>query len=351
MRIVSLFSVVLIIALGQSQAFGQTFGARTTGGTISAGNRTAFGGGGNGVGGVTGSGQAFQQLESLGSVEGGERYIRDNRQATQFVGNDSLEQVGFVGVVGRGLQNVNANGGSSFVGGLSGGGLGGMTGGLGGGLNSGLGGLGGRNTMGGGLTGGLGGMTGGLGMGAGGLGGIGGTSRLGGGGLGTGGLTGGLTGAGVGSNGMGIASMNAGGMGAGGFGGQTGFGAAGNANRSINFQTQMKVRFRHPERSTTISSSDLQQRLNHSSRIPASSNVQVQSQGQTVTLTGYVPNDEARVLAVQLALLEPGVTDVVDQMTVGSEDPYTDSDSNLDLNPAPTPGSLVVPDVPNPSDR
>lgn len=345
MRIVSLFSVVLIIALGQSQAFGQTFGARTTGGTISAGGRTAFGNSGGTNGG------SLSELANIGSDENqNARYIRENRQANQFVGNDSLEQVGFVGAVGRGLQNVNANGGASFVGGLSGGGLGGMTGGLGGGLNSGIGGLGGgRNTMGGGLTGGLGGMSGGLGMGTGGLGGIGGTSRLGGGGLGTGGLTGGLTGAGLGSNGMGIASMNAGGMGAGGFGGQTGFGAAGNANRSINFQTQMRVRFRHPERTSTISSSDLQQRLNHSSRIPASSNVQVQSQGQTVTLTGYVPNDEARVLAVQLALLEPGVTDVVDQMTVGSEDPYTDSDSNLDLNPAPTPDSLVVPDVPTPA--
>ena len=58
-----------------------------------------------------------------------------------------------------------------------------------------------------------------------------------------------------------------------------------------------------------------------SSRVFANSNVTVTANGRTVTLRGQVGSDRERKLAERIALLEPGVDQVVNQLSVVAADP------------------------------
>ena len=86
-----------VAILTTGSAWGQS--SRNIGGTISGGNRTAFGGGSsggasgaNGGTGVQGTaGSRINQIASAGQITGSERYVRDNRTAGQFVGSDQSD--------------------------------------------------------------------------------------------------------------------------------------------------------------------------------------------------------------------------------------------------------------------
>lgn len=127
----------------------QAFGNRNLGGTISAGSRNSFGAGGGGAFGQSGSGVrgAIDAIDTSGDIiSGNERYLRDNRSVSQFVGSDSAD-TGFVGSLTNGTANSMT--GFGGVGGRSGfGGQGGF-GGIGGiGSLGGLGGFGGQGMFG-----------------------------------------------------------------------------------------------------------------------------------------------------------------------------------------------------------
>lgn len=111
-------------------AWGQAFGQRNLGGTVSAGNRSFTTGGnpsgGLGAGGGTtgiGAGSTMADQSSVGQISGSERFMRDQRQAGQFVGADSGENTGLVGAVQSGAGG-QLGGQNMGLGGLGQGGLG-----------------------------------------------------------------------------------------------------------------------------------------------------------------------------------------------------------------------------------
>ena len=98
-------------AAGGSQGM---FGARSLGSSLSAGNRGfAGGGGGQGAGGGGRGGVAGQTLQgdTAGQLTGNERFLRDARQAGQFVGADPNDApVGMTQVLnGQGRTNTGLN--------------------------------------------------------------------------------------------------------------------------------------------------------------------------------------------------------------------------------------------------
>ena len=301
-----------------SSIFSSSVLAQRTGGT----GGTTFGGGNRGTFGTNGTspdavGAQISNIIEQGVSAEGTRFDRDSRPANAFVGWDSAEDnFGFVGVVGRG--GVNQSSGNGFVGansfgGNNRGGLGGTLGGLG-------------------NTGGLGGRTGGLGnsFGTTGLGTTG--SRTGFGGLGQTGRNG------SGIGGLGQTGFNRGGTGgigglggAGGFGGigqggRTGVGGIGGvggntSNQQILYQTRLSVRFRTPSRSTNALQTKVANQLNTSSRIQRRSNIIVSVREKKATISGTVATQRDRQLAIALALLEPGISAVDDDLVVTEEAP------------------------------
>lgn len=75
---------VWIIAVGGASASGQLFGPRSLGQPLSAQPRP-------------GLGNVDEAVESAGTLTGSERFLRDNRDATDFVGVDRQETNSFVG--------------------------------------------------------------------------------------------------------------------------------------------------------------------------------------------------------------------------------------------------------------
>lgn len=309
---------------------------------ISAGGGDNFGTqGGRNIGGANGgfgSGNTSGEIQVFGMSAEGTRFDRDTRQPGQFVGADSAENIGFVGVLGGNTINSQTSTGSRASGGLSSYGTGSQssrsgttfgtnrrtTGTQGFGGTGALGNLGRSGSFGGGTSGGgafgnnFGGTFGGqrnagLGGGVGGLGGLGGqatalTTGLGGTGrtnqLGTAGRTMGVGGRNTTSTGFGATAAN--------------FGMTGTTSRTpINFQTHLNVRFeRPPTLATNLPATNLQRRLNASDRLRKMGSINVTVQDRTARLTGTVSSNRDRELARGLALLEPGISSVEDELVV-----------------------------------
>jgi osmotically-inducible protein OsmY len=118
--LVAMAAAILVVAaepaLGQisgqsGRGSSGTFGSRSLGGTLSAGQRTFAGSGGQGV----------QNQAQVGQISGSERYVRGNRQPGQFVGADAADTSSFfsalsAGGLGSGLQGQgNLRGGASAL--------------------------------------------------------------------------------------------------------------------------------------------------------------------------------------------------------------------------------------------
>ncbi len=98
-------------------------------------------------------------------------------------------------------------------------------------------------------------------------------------------------------------------------------------NRSVNIRTTLSVAFQYPELSENAVQTNAQKHLN----IPALSrlgSIEVEMLDRTATLRGSVATSGDRELAVRLAQLEPGISQVVDQLTVIETDSETESPSD-----------------------
>jgi osmotically-inducible protein OsmY len=81
-HIVLLSALAVAVGIG-SEAWGQLFGQRNLGRTRSRPQRPTM---------------TRQTLENVGSVDANARYVRGNRDTSDFVGTDSRDQQGFVGL-------------------------------------------------------------------------------------------------------------------------------------------------------------------------------------------------------------------------------------------------------------
>lgn len=258
-RILAAAALCAALASSAKEAAAQTsgmFGSRNMGSSVSAGTGGAFGGssrtvtGGAGSGGGVGGGT--ENAAAGGTINGNERFLRENRQGA-FVGGDSADNTA--------LRSQGANGAA-------------------GGMN-GMGGMGGMN--------GLGGL---------------GQNRL-------------------GQNGLGGLGQNR--LGQNGFGGLNGMNGTNNASRgSISRATRggreyaVKLipdfEFDRPEGSALQTT--VVKRLAQSSALKKLPGVDVAMDGRTAVLSGAVPSDRDRKLIEAIVKLEPGVSEVDNQLTV-----------------------------------
>ena len=212
-------------------------------------------------------------------------------QTGQLNSNAAIARDPFVGrslgwsprsLEGQQPNSINSSFTSSLGTGL-GGGLGGGRGGFGGGLGGGLG---------GGFGGGLGGGFGGGGLG-GGLGG------------GRGGFGGGLGG------GLGGGFNQLGGNQFGGQGGQT---------TRQTLRAKMTIGFEWPALPVNVVSARFEKRLSSIPRLKILTPVKVTMEKETAILRGTVARERDRDLIARLALLEPGISNVRNQLIVAPED-------------------------------
>lgn len=277
---IALPSIALAQLGGQTSG---TFGSRNLGGTIS--NPTTGFSGQNqsysaGVG--ASSGATTGGLEGAGQVSSNDRFVRGARQAGQFVGGDSGE----ARAVGQQNAGANAQTGNGMNGLNSG-----RNGQLGGGLNGRNGQLGGVGGLGGGLNSGLNRNA------------RGGTGQL-----------GGL------------------------FGANSDFGGGGASQKPL--RTPLVLGFEMPAaaRNTRLTT-HFQTRLARVPQLQASGPLNIQVEGQTAVLRGQVASEHDRALAARLALLEPGIANVKNELTVVPKATVPAAESI----PTPTPAATVVP--------
>jgi osmotically-inducible protein OsmY len=157
------------------------------------------------------------------------------------------------------------------------------------------------------------------------------------GGLSNRGINGAQNGAQSGVNGQrGAGQFGAGQMG--GAGGQYGGGAYGQNNRNNNRQqnanaqgvrsrteipiaTSYTIGFSTPSVAPTAISTKISQQLNRSHSIASAGGVNVQMVGKTAVLQGTVASDHDRNMASQVAMLEPGVSQVKNELQVTGSAP------------------------------
>ena len=142
----------------------------------------------------------------------------------------------------------------------------------------------------------------------------------GGGGFGRGGFGGGGFG--------GIGRGGRGGFGGGGFGGGQ-FGRGGATQGRGTYGTAVRVQYGGPVVANTNASANLQQRLAATPQIQSASGVTVaMSQSRTAVLRGTVASEHDRLLAARMALLNPGISQVQNELSVArpsdSETPSLD---------------------------
>jgi osmotically-inducible protein OsmY len=94
--------------------------------------------------------------------------------------------------------------------------------------------------------------------------------------------------------------------------------AAGRRSTSTEIRARLQVGFSLPATASGPAqvSNTLVQRLSRSPRVQAVSPIEVLVQGQTATLQGIVATDYDRALAAQIALLEPGIFQVRNELVV-----------------------------------
>ena len=143
---------------------------------------------------------------------------------------------------------------------------------------------------------------------------------------------GGRGGMGMGGMGPGLGGFNQfgglGGLGLPGFG-QNAFGAqggrgnrgqrgVGGRNNQIRYRTTMRVGFEPPARPVGVTSAQVAVRLQKSSQLNWVSPVQVQLVDRTAILRGTVATEHERALAEQVVLLEPGVSQVQNEIRLAA---------------------------------
>lgn len=274
---------------------GNSFGGMAGGGAAGGGGLQLGGGGQSG-----GQGGSAQQGgdTGVGQLSGTERYLRDNRQPGQFVGNDSSEANtnGFIGALSSSGGAATGARGASGLGGAAGmTGMGGVEGMMGLGGMSSLGGMGG-------LGGGMGGIGGRMGLGGmSGLGGIGGMGIMGRGGM--------MSRGGM----MGMGGMM-GGRTVGGF-----FPNSQNSGGGAPIRNTVSVGFTPPAPAANAAGRRLTGLLRRSSRIQQVTPIEVELRGRTAILRGTVATAHDRDLARLAVLLEPGISQVRNELAVAGQ--------------------------------
>jgi len=94
--------------------------------------------------------------------------------------------------------------------------------------------------------------------------------------------------------------------------------AGGGDRRQATVRAEWQVAFAHPERAPAELSADLKVRLARSLRFRPGSVAEVELENRTVTLRGVVASEHDRILAEKLALLEPGVSRVQNELRVAA---------------------------------
>ncbi len=113
--------------------------------------------------------------------------------------------------------------------------------------------------------------------------------------------------------------------GIGGFGGGTGFGAGGRnaqttqrngGSTQLPIRAPIRIGFTYATVSSAVVSSRFTRRLSNLPGIQLTSPVQVTMEGQTAVLQGTVASENDRDLIGRLAVLEPGIAEVRNELTV-----------------------------------
>jgi|GEM_PF-2267780 len=112
----------------------------------------------------------------------------------------------------------------------------------------------------------------------------------------------------------------------------------GGQNRRPVYRTQRVVGFEYKLPSAATASAALGNRITRAVRVPGAK-VEVMLQDRTAILQGVVPNAHARELAAQLALLEPGVYQVQNDLQVAT-DPFLDASAVQGNGVLPPAGGL-----------
>lgn len=111
-----------------------------------------------------------------------------------------------------------------------------------------------------------------------------------------------------------------GGLGAlGGFGrGNTGFGNQFGAQTAPEpvIRFRMTLGFSHPQPAPTTISTNLSQRLSRIQQLPSAKSVAVTVEDRTAVLAGQVDSEREKRLIEKLAMMEPGVSEVRNELTV-----------------------------------
>ena len=94
-------------------------------------------------------------------------------------------------------------------------------------------------------------------------------------------------------------------------------------NRTVNLQTQMTIGFQYASLPETQVRNTVERRLNSSSRIQKRGSLQLEVEDRIATLRGVVATEEDRELAVRMARLEPGISEVLDELSVASSEDST----------------------------
>ena len=100
--------------------------------------------------------------------------------------------------------------------------------------------------------------------------------------------------------------------------------------RTVNLRTQMTVGFQYPRLEAPQLRTTIERRLNSTSRIQTRGPLQMELSDRTATLRGVVATEEDRALAVRMARLEPGISEVVDQLSVAALEETTTTPESQD---------------------
>jgi hypothetical protein len=113
-----------------------------------------------------------------------------------------------------------------------------------------------------------------------------------------------------------------------------------------NYSIGMEVGFDYPAPDGNTLGSRIEERLARMSQIRGVEPLKVDLEGRTATIRGVVATAHGRDLAVRMVLLEPGISEVRNLVTVWEPTPPSSSDSAPGATPPtdlPTPTPPVVP--------
>ena len=118
-----------------------------------------------------------------------------------------------------------------------------------------------------------------------------------------------------------------GGLGGGLGGGNLGGGLGGATQQGATFQTRLTLRIKpQMRRSSTVVQTKVERLVNRSRRIKrvAGEEIKVTVDGRTATVSGTVETEFDRDRAVGVVKLEPGITQIVDELVVANPETETE---------------------------